>query len=69
MRKRHSVFDPDPIVSIAIDVDITLLFYMIFSEPMAGFSPNLQEYVSNTCLRVERVLVTLTSFSRSGQGE
>ena len=34
-------------------------------EPMFGISPNLHGYIIETNLRVDKVLVTLTLFSRS----
>ena len=62
----HTGFTADPLgVGVGVDVGVPELAPMISLEPMNGISPNLHGYISGTGLKARRVLMTLTSFSRS----
>ena len=47
---------------------VIILFVTKSSEPVGGFSPNLHRLIVGSVERVNKILVTLTLFSRSHKG-
>ena len=64
--KLASIYRGDKLKSLLDFGDLDLIFKVIASfEPVDGFSSNLQQYITVTSLRADKILVTLTPFSRS----